>query len=105
MSKKVLDRKFFISYCNLFVLCIKYLAITLRQNTEYCLLKIGTALVKLSLYFNNTVICLNDNATEFKRVFTILAFSSKPGCKVNLHKSCAFYLGASKKILQNHIMI
>ena len=81
----------------IFVLCIEYLAITLRQNTEYCPLKIGTALIKVSLFFNNTDICLNDNATEFRRVFTILAFSSKSGCKVNLHKSCAFYLGASKK--------
>ena len=84
----------------IFILCIEYLAIMLCQKTQYCGLKTGTALVKVSFFFNNTVICLNDSATEFKHVFTILeAFGSKSGCKVNISKSCVFYLGTRKKKL------
>ena len=72
----------------------------LRQNKQYCGLNIGTELVKVSLFVDDAVIYLNDSTTQFKYVFTVLeAFGSKSGTKVNLSKSCAFYLEASKKIL------
>ena len=70
----------------------------LRQSTLYHALQIGTGLVKVSLFADDTVIYLNDSPYQFKYVFTILEnFGSKSGCKVNLNKSCAFYLGKSKK--------
>ena len=82
----------------IFVLCIEYLAIMLRQSTLYHGLQIGTELLKVSLFANDTVIYLNDSPSQFKCVFTILEnFGSKSGCKVSLNKSCAFYSGKSKK--------
>ena len=56
---------------------------------------------------DNTVIYLNDSPSQFKCVFTSLEnFGSKSGCKVNLNKSCAFYLEKSKKKTKlNHIWI
>ena len=81
----------------IFVLCIEYLAIMLRQSPLYHGLQIGTELLKVSLFADDTVIYLNDSPFQFKFVFTILEnFGSKSGCKVNLNKSCAFYLGKSK---------
>ena len=82
----------------IFVLCIEYLAIMLRQSTLYHGLHIGTELLKVSLFADDTVIYLNDSPSQFQCVFAILEnFGSKSGCKVNLNKSCAFYLGKSKK--------
>ena len=87
-------------------MCIEYLAITLRQSTLYHGLQIGTELLKVSLFADDTVIYLNDSPSQFKCVSTILKnFGSKSGCKVNLNKSCAFYLGKSKKTKLNHIWI
>ena len=61
-------------------------------------MQIGTELLKVSLFADDTIIYLNDSPSQFKCMFTILEnFGSKSGCKVNLNKSCAFYLGKSKK--------
>ena len=98
MSKKVLDRDLLSPTIS--ILCIEYLAIMLRQKTRYCDLKTGTALLKLSLFTDDTVIFLNDSTTEFKQVFTILeAFGSKSGCKVKLRKSCVFHWGSKQKTI------
>ena len=70
----------------------------LRQSTLYHGLQIGTELLKVSLFADDTVIYLNDSPSQFKCVFTILEnFGSKSGFKVNLNKSCVFYFGKSKK--------
>ena len=69
----------------------------LRRSTRYRGLKVGAELVKVSLFADDTEIHLNDSPNQFKRMFTILEFGSKSGCKVNLSKSCAFYLGVSKR--------
>ena len=70
----------------------------LRQSTLYHGLQIGNELLKVSLFADDTVIYLNDSPSQFKCVFTILEnFGSKSDCKVNLNKSCAFYLEKSKK--------
>ena len=88
----------------IFVLCIEYLANMLRQSTLYHGLQIGTELLKVSLFADDTVIYLNNIPSQFEYVFTILEiFGSKSGCKINLNKSCAFHLGKSKKLKLNHI--
>ena len=77
---------------------IEYLAIMLRQIILYHVLQIGTELLKISLFADDTVIYLNDSPFQFECVFTILkTFGSKTVCQVNLNNSCAFYLGKSKK--------
>ena len=48
-----------------FVLCKEYLAIILRQNAQYCGLEIGTELIKVLLFAGDTVIYLNDRATQY----------------------------------------
>ena len=69
----------------------------LRQNTQYCSLKIIYELVKVSLFADDTVIYLNDSATKFKHVFTVLkAFCSKSGGKISLSKSVMSFLLGSK---------
>ena len=71
----------------------------LRQSIVYHGLQIATELLKVSLFADDTVIYLNSSLFRFECVFTILEiFGSKSGCKVNSNKSCAFYLGKSKKI-------
>ena len=80
-----------------FVLCIEYLAVMLRQSTLYHGLQIGTELLKVSLFADDTVIYLNDSPSQFECLFTISeTFDTKSGSKFNLNKSFAFYLGKSK---------
>ena len=87
-------------------MCIEYLAIILRQNTPYHGLQIGTELLKVSLFADDTVIYSNNRPSQFKCVFTILeTFGSKSGCKDNLNKLCAFYLEKVKRTKLNHIWI
>ena len=83
----------------IFILCIEYLAEMLRQSKEYQGFKINSHCFKVSLFADDTVIYLNGNASQFNYVFDILKyFGNKSGCKVNLNKSSAFYLGSSKGI-------
>ena len=78
----------------------------LRQSTLYHGLQIGTELLRVSLFADDKVIYLNDSPSQFKCVFTTLETSgSKSGCKVNLNKSCDFYLEKVKKTKLNHIWI
>ena len=71
----------------------------LRQSKEYQGFKINSHCFKVSLFADDTVIYLNGNASQFNYVFDILKyFGNKSGCKVNLNKSSAFYLGSSKGI-------
>ena len=79
----------------IFVLFIEYLAAMLRQNKDYQGFKIEHHCFKVSVFADDTVICLNENSFLFKRVFDILDFFGKEsGCKVNLSKSCAFSIGS-----------
>ena len=83
----------------IFILCIEHLAEILRQSKEYQGFKINSHCFKVSLFADDTVIYLNVNASQFNYVFDILKyFGNKSGCKVNLDKSSAFYLGSSKGI-------
>ena len=50
----------------------------------------------LVLFADDTVIYLNGNSFQFNYVFDILGyFDKESGCKVNLTKSYAFYIGSS----------
>ena len=80
----------------IFVLCIEYLAAMLRQSKDYQGFKIENHCFKVSLFADDTVNYLNGNSSQFKCVFDILDyFGKESGCKVNLSKSYAFYIGSS----------
>ena len=75
---------------------IEYLATMLRQNKDNQGLEIEHHCSKESLFADDTVIYLNGNSSQFKYVFDILDyFGKESGCKVNLAKSYAFYIGSS----------
>ena len=50
---------------------MEYLAFMLRQITLYHGLQIGTELLKISLFADNTIINFNDSPSQFECVFTI----------------------------------
>ena len=79
------------------ILSIEYLAIFFRQNISYKGLTIQNHCFKVSLFADDTVIYLNGNSSQFKFVFDILRiFGERSGCKVNIDKSTAFYIGSSR---------
>ena len=81
----------------IFLLCIECLAIMLRQSRQYKGIKLNQQTFKLSLFADVIAIFLNGNALQFNYVFDILdTFGQKSGCKVNMSKSNAFYVGSSK---------
>ena len=68
----------------------------LRQSKDYQGFEIEHYCFKVSLFADDTVIYLNGNSSQFKCVFDILDyFGKESGCKVNLSKSYAFYIGSS----------
>ena len=80
----------------IFILCIKYMALMLRQSCLYKGLIIKKHYFKVSLFADDTVIYLNGNSSQFKHVFDILrTFRDQTGCKDNINKSNAFYVGSS----------
>ena len=81
-----------------FILCIEYLALLLRQSQVYKGLTIEKHCLKVFLFADDTVIYLNGNPSQFNSVFSILNdFGLHTGCSVNFNKSIAFYLGFSKE--------
>ena len=55
--------------------------------------------MKVFLYADNVAIFLNGSASQFNNAFdTLNAFGQKSGCKVNMDKSSAFYVGCSSAI-------
>ena len=79
-----------------FVLCIEYLAAMLRQSKAYQGFEIEHHCFKVLLFADDTVIYLNGNSSQFNCGFDILDyFGKESGCKVNLSKSYAFYIGSS----------
>ena len=82
----------------IFILCIEYMALLLRQSRLYKGLVIEKHCFKVSLFADDTVVYLNSNLSQFNHVFDILnVFSDQSGCKVNMNKSNAFYIGSSSK--------
>ena len=75
----------------IFILCIEYMALMLRQSCLYKGLIIEKHCFKVFLSADDTVFYLNGNPSQFKYVFDILrTFNDKTGCKVNINKSNAF---------------
>ena len=69
----------------------------LRQSRQYKGIKLNQQTFKVSLFADDVAIFLNENALQFNYAFDILnAFGQKSGCKVNMNKSNAFYVGSSK---------
>ena len=80
----------------IFVLCIEYLSVMLRQSKDYQGFEIEHHCFKIQLFADNAVFYLNGNSFQFKCVFDILDyFGKESGCKVNLSKSYEFYIGSS----------
>ena len=81
----------------MFILSIEYLAILFRRSNLYKGLTIQSHCFKVSLFADDTVIYLKDNPSQFKHVFDILRIiGERSGCKVNIDKSTAIYIGSSK---------
>ena len=73
------------------------LAILFRQSISYKGLTIQNYCFKVSLFADDTVIYLNGNSSQFKQVFDVLRiFGKRSGCKANIDKSTAFYIGSSR---------
>ena len=52
--------------------------------------------VRVSLFADDVSTYLNESALQFNYAFDILnTFGQKSGCKVNMNKSNAFYVGSS----------
>ena len=80
----------------LFLLCIEFLANTLRDSHLFNGLKIGCLSVKVCMFANDTLIFLNGLGNQFEYVFDIFhAFGRISGCKLNLNKSEAFHIGSN----------
>ena len=85
----------------LFILSIECLAISLRNDRIFRGIKIENHCCKLSLFADDLTIYLNGNLHQFERVFMKLdIFALASGCKVNLQKSQAIYLGSNIGKLQ-----
>ena len=68
----------------------------LRLSKDYQGIEVEHHCFKVSLFADDTVIYLNGNSSQFKCVFDISDyFGKESGCKVNLSKSYAFYIGSS----------
>ena len=81
----------------IFLLCTEYLAAMLRQSKDYQGFEIEHHCFKVSLFADDAVIYLNGSSSQFRCVFDILDyFGKESGCKVNLSKSYAFYIGSSR---------
>ena len=68
----------------------------LRRSKDYKGFEIELHCFRVSLFADDAAIYLNGNSSQFKCVFDILDyFGKESGCKVNLSKSYAFYIGSS----------
>ena len=84
----------------IFILCIEYMALLLRQSCLYKGLVIEKHCFKVCLFADDTVVYLNSNLSQFKHVFdTLNVISDQSGCKVNMNQSNAFYIGSSRKTI------
>ena len=80
----------------LFILSIECLAISLRNDRIFRGIKTENHSCKLSLFADDLAIYLNGSLHQFERVFMKLdIFALASGCKVNLQKSQAIYIGSN----------
>ena len=75
---------------------LKVLANTLRDSPLLNGLKIGGLFVKISVFADDTLIFLNGLENQFEYVFNnFQAFGRISGCKLNLDKFEACYIGSN----------
>ena len=80
----------------LFILSIECLAICFRNDRIFRGIKIENHSCKLSLFADDLAIYLNGSLHQFERVFMKLdIFALASGCKVNLQKLQAIYIGSN----------
>ena len=80
----------------LFVLCIKCLNNILRDSPLFNGQKIVGFSVKVPLFADETLICLNRLENQFEYVLDIFqAFGGISSCRLNLEKSEAFHIGSN----------
>ena len=81
----------------LFVLSMQCLAKKLNADSVFTGVKIGNDALKLSMFADDTIIFLNGGYDQFKRVFVLLNdFENFSGCRLNLNKSQAFFVGSRR---------
>ena len=90
--KDVLFPHIYLSY-----VAIETLAVAIRDNDIKGILKIGEIEKKVSLFADDTICFLNGDTESFVNLFEILHyFASFSGCRLNVSKSEAIYIGSSK---------
>ena len=81
----------------IFSLSIEHLAILFRRSNLYKGLTIPKHCFEVSFRADDTVIYLNGKPSQFNHAFdTLRKFGERFGCKANIDKSTAFYIGSSK---------
>ena len=81
----------------LFVLAIETLAVAIRDNNDIRGIKIGEIEKKVSLFADDTICFLNGDTESFVNLFeTLQYFASFSGCRINVSKSEAIFIGSSK---------
>nr|CAB3264534.1 pol-like protein [Phallusia mammillata] len=84
----------------LFVLCIECLAAALRLDDEIGLNLNGIDF-KVSLLADDTLVFLNGDVSNFDKAFSIInEFGLMSGCKINIQKSVAFFIGSKRSSLE-----
>ena len=81
----------------LFLLIIETMAIAVRQNVDIKGIRIGEKELKISLLADDSTCFLDGSEDSFNNLFaTLNRFAVCSGCKVNLSKSEAIWIGAKK---------
>ena len=81
----------------LFIICVEFLAIKLRDNSDFQGISINNFEFKLTQYADDTTIFLDNNFDSLNTVLTMLNdFCSASGLKINMSKSMLFPLGPAQ---------
>ena len=81
----------------LFLLIIETMAISVRQNKNIKGIPVEGSELKISLLADDSTCFLDGSSDSFNHLFTTLnSFAKRSGCKVNLSKSNAIWIGTKK---------
>ena len=81
----------------LFLLVIEIMALSIRQNEQLKGIKINNHEVKISLFADDYVCFIDGARDSFKVLFDILnKFGRYSGCKINLTKTEAVWIGSNR---------
>ena len=83
----------------LFLLIIETLAISVRQNKDIKGIPVNGSECKISLLADDSTCFLDGSYDSFNHLFnTLNSFAKCSGCKINLYKSNAIWIGAKKGV-------